>query len=81
MSKKNEVKRLKKKTMTLSELQLKTLDILRRVRFQFNRSAHEEGMSDTEFLDQIVDPLETEIHQDRQMLRMIRRRKGRSENE
>lgn len=75
MSGEKKVEPLRKKTMTLNELQMKTLDVLRKVRFQFNRSAHEDGMSDTEFLDQIIDPFETEIHQDRQMLKMLRKRK------
>lgn len=63
-------KPLKKKTMTLNQLQLRTLDVLRRVRFQFGRQAHEEGMSDSEFIDRFVEPLETDIHQDRYVLRM-----------
>lgn len=66
---------LRSKTMTLNELQLETLDLLRKVRFQFNRAAHEDGMSDNEFLDQIVDPLETKIYQDRQVLKMRRKNK------
>lgn len=75
MSGEDEVRPLQKKTMTLSELQLKTLDVLRKVRFQFNRQAYDDGMSDTEFLDQIIDPFETEIYQDLQMLKMLRKRK------
>jgi hypothetical protein len=66
---------LKKRTMTLSKLQLRTLDVLRKVRFQLQRQAHEEGMSDDEFLDAILAPLETDIYQDRQMLKQIRRGK------
>ena len=66
------VKPLKSKTMTLNELQLRTLNFLRLVRFQFNRQAHEEGMSDGEFIEQVLDPLETTIYQDRQVLKMKR---------
>lgn len=69
---KNKVTPLKKKTMTLSELQLRTLDVLRKVRFQFRRPAHAEGMSDDEFLENIIEPLETDIYQDRQMLKQLR---------
>jgi hypothetical protein len=72
----SDVQPLKKKTMTLSELQLRTLDVLRKVRFQFNRAAHEEGMSDGEFLDAVLAPLETDIYQDRQMLKMTRRKES-----
>lgn len=65
-------KPLKKRMMTLSQLQLKTLDVLRRVKFQFDRQAHDEGMSDGEFIDQVVDPLMTDIYQDRQMQKLNR---------
>lgn len=67
------VQALKKRTMTLSELQLRTLDVLRKVRFQFNRQAYQDGMSDTEFLDSIVSPFEIEIYQDRQVLKEKRK--------
>jgi len=73
------VEPLRKKTMTLSELQMRTLDVLRRVRFQFQRQSHDPGMSDAEFLDQFVEPLETEIHQDRRMLKMLRKAAKKSE--
>lgn len=69
------VEPLRKKTMTLNELQLRTLDVLRRVKFQFNRQAHEEGMSDAEFVDQVIDPLATDIYQDRQVLKMYAKQK------
>lgn len=69
----DDVQPLRKRTMTLNELQLKTLDVLRKVRFQLGRQAHEDGMTDTEFVEQYVDPLETEIYQDRQMLKLIRK--------
>lgn len=71
----NTVKPLKKKTMTLSQLQLRTLDVLRKVRFQFNRAAHDEGMSDSEFIEDVLEPLETDIYQDRQVLKMARGKK------
>ena len=50
--------------MTLEELQLKTLSVLKRVRKQFNRAAHEDGLSDGEFMDQVVEPLERKIKDD-----------------
>ena len=61
---------LRKRTMTLGQLQLRTLDVLRKVRFQFGRQAHDQGMSDGEFIDEIIAPLETDIYQDRQILKM-----------
>lgn len=67
------VKPLKKRIMTLSQLQLKTLDVLRKVKFQFNRNPYSEGMSDEEFIENIVDSLMTNIYQDRHMAKMLRR--------
>lgn len=68
------VEPLKKRTMTLNQLQLRTMDVLRKARFQLGRSAHEEGMSDAEFIEQVLEPFETDLYQDRQMLRMLRQR-------
>lgn len=65
---KGQVRPLRARVMTLHELQLKTLDLIRKTRFQFNRSAHEDGMSDGEFMSQIVDPLEHQIVNDRWMI-------------
>ena len=60
-----QVEPLKSKTMTLQELQKRTLKVLKLVRKQFNRAAHEDGMSDTEFLDKVVGSLEWDIKSDR----------------
>lgn len=68
----NKVQPLKSRTMTLNELQLQTLNVLRLVKFQLQRQAHEDGMSDSEFVEQVIEPLETVIHQDRHVLRMHR---------
>jgi hypothetical protein len=70
---------LRKKTMTLSQLQMRTLDVIRKVRFQLKRQAHDEGMSDSEFEEEFLDTLETEIYQDRAMLKMIREQTKESE--
>ena len=72
----NEVKPLKKKTMTLNELQLRTLDVIRKARFQLGRSAHDNGMSDDEFIEQVLETLETEIYQDRHVLKMTARERS-----
>jgi hypothetical protein len=64
------VRPLKSRTMTLNELQLQTLDVLRKVKFQFGRKAHEDGMSDSEFVEHVVDPLSEKIYADRQVLKM-----------
>lgn len=65
---------LRAKTMTLSKLQLETLDLIRKVRFQLGRAAHEEGMSDSEFLEEVIEPLEQRIVADRHVLRMKQKR-------
>ena len=70
------VKPLRKRTMTLNQLQMQTLDLIRKLRFQLNRKACDDGMSDNEFLEQIVDPLETAIYQDREISKMRRRKDG-----
>jgi hypothetical protein len=67
------VKPLQKRTMTLSQLQLATLDVLRKVKFQLHRNACEAGMSDSEFIEQIVEPLMTDIYQDRQMAKLTKK--------
>lgn len=61
------VKPLQRRTMRLQDLQCETLDLIRLIRLQLNRAAHDDGMSDLEFLDLIVDPLETRIRQDREI--------------
>lgn len=65
---------LKKRMMTLSKLQLRTLDVLRKVRFQLQRQGHEPGMSDAEFLASVLEPLEADIYQDRQMAKLKKAR-------
>ena len=67
------VKPLRSRTMTLDQLQLETLDLIRKVRFQLQRQGYEEGMSDEEFMEQIVEPLEHKIYADRHILRMNRK--------
>ena len=67
------VEPLRARTMGVSKLQLAILDLCRKTRFQFGRQAHEDGMSDEEFLHEIVEPLEQRIYQDRAVLRDARR--------
>lgn len=65
----SKVKPLQKRTMTLDELQTRVIKLLKKVRKQFYRQAYEGGLSDAEFIEQWIYPLETEIDQDRQALR------------
>lgn len=81
MSDSNKVRPLTKRTMTLHELQMRTLDVLRKTRFQLRRQGHEGGMSDEEFIEQVVESLETDIYQDRQVLKMARDRKNKADDE
>ena len=67
------VEPLRARTMGLSTLQLETLDLCRKTRFQLGRQAHEDGMSDEEFLREIVESLEQRIYADRVVLRDARR--------
>jgi hypothetical protein len=64
------VKPLKARTMSLSDLQLKTLDLIRKVRRQFTHQGYEAGMSDQEFTEAVLNPLEHSIRADRHVLRM-----------
>jgi len=64
-------KPLRRKTMSLNVLQLRILDVLKQTIKQFNRLAHEDGMSDSEFIDHVLLKLQTEIKQDRYVLKKI----------
>lgn len=64
---KPEVTPLKERIHTLNQLQLETLDLIRKVRLQFQHLPHDPGMNDTEFLEQVVQPLEDKIYRDREI--------------
>ena len=64
------VKPLKARIHTLHQLQLETLNLCRKIRFQLQHHAYEGGMNDTEFLEQIVSPLEAKIYTDRAMAKL-----------
>jgi len=68
------VRPLKSKTMTIDELRTSVLTFMRQTRKQFNRAAHDEGMSDNEFLSHVLDPLEYRIRADRDVEAMARKR-------
>lgn len=75
------VKPLKARTMGLAELQLATMDLIRKVRFQFGHKPHDDGMTDNEFLEEIVDPFEQKILADRSVIRDKRRKQREQEDE
>lgn len=60
--------------MTLAQLQKRTLRVLKRVVQQLNRMPHEGGLNDTEFVEQVLDPLRNDILADRDVLRMAAER-------
>lgn len=61
---------LRSRTMTLEELQQATLLLIRRVRKQLAKLPWQSGLTDEEFMDQVLSKLETEILQDIEVLRM-----------
>lgn len=68
----SKVKPLTKSTMTLSQLQNRTLEVLRKVRRQFNKKHYQEGLSDDEFFEEVVEPLIADICQDKEILKMAK---------
>lgn len=68
------VEPLRKRTLTLEQLQRKTLKVLRLVRKHLNSQPWKDGtMTDDEFLEAIIEPLESEIVADRHVLGMHRK--------
>lgn len=76
----SEVKPLKSRTMTLEELQERTLKLIRQMRRQLNRRGFEGGLSDKEFQDQVLDVLESKLLNDKWVL-MHTRNKGENSDE
>lgn len=69
------VRPLKKRTMTLDELQRRTLDVLDRTRDQFYRPGWQDGKSDDEFVRDVVQKLIIDIKQDRAILKAKAKRR------
>jgi len=63
------VRPLKSRTMTLSQLQLATLGLIRKMEKQLSHQGYEGGMSDSEFIENVLTPLEHTIRADRDVLR------------
>lgn len=55
----------KPKIMTTGALQLKTLELIRRVRVHIETPKDYSGPTDEQFLEEVVKPLEDQIRQDR----------------
>lgn len=60
--------------MTLEQLQVRTLKFLRQCRRQFNHLPHEQGMTDIEFIEDVLNPFKNDILSDRDVLRMAAER-------
>lgn len=71
----SKVRPLKAKVQTLQELRFSALHFIKKVRKQLQHSPYQEGMSDQEFIDQVVNPFEEKIRTDRDMERIIEKQK------
>lgn len=65
------VEPLKKRTMTIEQLRKRTKRVLNQCRKQFLKTPYEPGMSDEEFIDEVINPLLTDIWQDTQMEKIL----------
>lgn len=61
---------LKSEILSQRLLQVEILTLIKQVRRQLNRAAHEDGMSDSEFQSQVLDRLQEKIEADQYILRM-----------
>lgn len=59
---------LRRRTMTLDQLQKKTLQLIKRVHKHLNTPTHISGVTDAEFLEKACYGLETRIKEDRMIL-------------
>lgn len=59
---------LRRRTMTLEQLQKKTLQLIKRVHKHLNTPTHVSGVTDGEFLEKACYPLESRISEDRMIL-------------
>jgi hypothetical protein len=66
------VKPLTKRTMTLEELQLKTLELIIKCEKHLERMPYEEGLSDDEFIDQVLNKFQEDIVCDMSVAQMAR---------
>ena len=64
------VRKLKRRTMGLEELRKATLKLIAQTRHQLHRLPHEPGLTDMEFLEQVLTPFECRLRQDREMMLM-----------
>ena len=69
-----EPKPLKAKTMTLHQLQMETLSLIRKVRFQLKRQPWQGGMSDEEFAEKVLGDFEAKIAADVHVIKMARKK-------
>lgn len=67
---KPKVEPLKRRTMTLDELQQRTIKAIRQMQKQLKRKHYHGGMTDDEFSDQVLNALANDILMDREILKM-----------
>ncbi len=68
------VEPLRARTMTLDDLQVRTLKFLKLCRRQLQKMPHEAGLTDVEFIEQHLNQFRNDILQDRTMLKMSAQR-------
>jgi len=66
----SKVRKLQRKTMNLEEMRKATLSLISKVRNQLHRMPHDPGLSDMEFMEQVLTPFECRLRQDREVLLM-----------
>jgi hypothetical protein len=69
-SMKSKVEPLRRKVMTLEQLQNRTLKVLKLTIKQFGKGPHEDGMSDNEFIHDVLEELDMDIRHDQDILKL-----------
>ena len=63
-------KPLQSRTFSYEELQEATLEFIKKVYAQLYKAPHEDGLSDNEFVSEVIGPLESKIRADQDVIKM-----------
>lgn len=66
----SKVKPLRRRTLTVEQMQQKTLKLITAARKQLRRKPYQDGLSDEEFIEQVLDPLASQIKEDQEMSKL-----------
>lgn len=66
---------LKSSVMTLDELQRETLGLIRRMKAQLRKSPWQGGLSDREFIEHVLDPMQSKVAADREVANFKKRQR------